>query len=184
LEELRAPDIYQWDVSFIGNVDNKRYPEHEKRVRFLAELENFLKEKRINFLFADSRDMSFNKQIDIIQRSKINLSCLTASDSSKYGKSWGLPERCYGVPACGGFLLMEDRIHVKDDFNAEEVVIYADIKDCMNKILYYLTRHEERRSIAEKAYLRVINEHTYEHRSLKLIAEIQELKNNVNPQKY
>ncbi len=31
-------------------------------------------------------------------------------------KSWGLPERCYGIPACGGFLLSDERGHAANDF--------------------------------------------------------------------
>lgn len=181
LEDLRRPDIYRWDVSFIGNMDSGRYPEHRHRIEFLKRLGRFLKQRKVKFLFVDSKDLSFDEQVRIIQESKINLSCLGAADSSRYGKSWGLPERCYGIPACGGFLLMEERIHVKNDSSiGDEVVTYSDIEDSKNKIFYYLDKHEERRKIAEKAYRKVIKEHTYMHRARKLISEIQNLKNNVN----
>ncbi|MEW6162061.1 MAG: glycosyltransferase [Nitrospirota bacterium] len=180
LEDLRRPNIYKWDVFFIGNMDKERYREHENRVEFLERIGRFLTKKGINFLFADGKDLSFDEQVEIIQRSKINLSCLSAADSV-YGKSWGLPERCYGIPACGGFLLMDDRVHIKDDFSiGDEVVTYSDIEDCKNKIFYYLDKHEERRRIAERAYQKVMKEHTYMHRARKLISEIQNLKNNVN----
>ena len=128
----------------------------------------------------DSKNLSFDEQVEIIQKSKINLSCLSAADSI-FGVSYGLTERCYGIPVCGGFLLMENRVHAKDDFNVgSEIITYSDIKDCLNKIHFYLTRHEDRRMIAEKAYHRVITEHTYMHRAIKLISEIQNLKNHVN----
>ncbi len=180
LEDLRKPDIYKWDVSFIGNMDKQKYNEHKNRVEFLEKLGNSLKKKSINFLFIDSKDLSFDKQVEIIQRSKINLSCLSAADSMN-GDSWGLPERCYGIPACGGFLLAENRVHIKDDFIiGEEVVTYSNIEDCKDKIFYYLDKHEERRRIAENAYHRVMKEHTYKHRAIKLISEVQNLKNNVN----
>lgn len=181
LEDLKKPDIYKWDVSFLGNMDSSRYPEHRHRIEFLERLGSFLKQRKIQFLFVDCKDLSFDEQVEIIQKSKINLSCLGAADSSRYGKSWGLPERCYGIPACGGFLLMESRIHVKNDFSiGDEVVVYSDIEDCKNKILYYVDKHEERRRIAERTYQRVMKQHTYMHRALKLISEIQNLKNNVN----
>jgi len=177
LENLRKQDSYKWDVSFIGNIDKGRYREHKNRVEFLERLGNFLKERGINFLFVDSKDLPFDKQVEIIQKSKINLSCLSAADSTGY--SWGLPERCYGIPACGGFLLMEDRIHLRDNFIFdEEVISYSDIRDCKDKILYYLNKHEKRREIAEKAYDKVMREHTYIHRAIKLISEIQRLKSD------
>ena len=79
---------------------------------------------------------------------------------------------------------MEERVHVKDDFSVgEDMVTYADWEDCIGKILYYRERHDERRRIAEKAHHRVMREHTYTHRALRLIAEIQELRNEVTCEK-
>lgn len=180
LVALRDTGRYKWDVSFIGNIDKERFKEHKGRVEFLDALGGFLRNKGLNFLFIDGKDASIDKQVDIIQKSRINLSCLTASDTMM-SKSWGLPERCYGIPACGGFLLMEDRVHAKGDFIVgEEVITYADIKDCLNKILHYLDKHDERRKIAEKAHQRVMREHTYKNRAEKLISEIRNLKDNVD----
>lgn len=176
LEDLRSPDFYKWDVSFIGNIDSHAYPEHRKRADFLSQLGSILKRLSISFLFTDSKGISYNEQVEIIQRSKINLSCITAADS-KYGFSWGLSERCYGIPACGGFLLMEDRVHVKDDFIVgKEVVTYSDMEDCKEKILFYLRHNHERRKIAENAYQRIMREHTYSHRAARLITEIKMIK--------
>lgn len=181
LEDFRRPDIYKWDVTFLGNIDTSRYPEHRQRTEFLEKLGSFLKQKKIKFLFTDCKDLSFDEQVEIIQKSRINLSCLGAADSSKYGKSWGLTERSYGIPYCGGFLLMEERIHAKDDFCiGDEVVTYYDVEDCKNRILYYLDKYEERRKIAETAYQRVMKQHTYMHRAIRIIAEIQRLKNTTN----
>ncbi len=176
LEDLRKKDVYKWDLSFIGNMDREKYNEHKNRVEFLEKLGNFLKRKGLKFLFIDSQDLSFDEQVEIIQRSKINLSCISAADCA--GEfSWGLPERCYGIPACGGFLLAENRVHTRDDFIiGEEVITYSNIEDCVDKILYYLDKHEECRRIAENAYHRVMKEHTYKHRAIKLISEIQNLK--------
>lgn len=183
LEDLKRPDFYKWDVSFIGNIDRQRYKEHTERVEFLDALGNYLKNRGINFLFIDSSGLSYDEQVAVIQKSRINLSCLSAADSTQ-NKSWGLPERCYGIPACGGFLLMENRVHIKDDFTIdEEVMTYSGIQDCKDRIFYYLDRHEERRKIAEKAYERVMKEHTYKHRAEKLISKIQNLKNDVNLKK-
>jgi len=176
LEDLNKKGIYKWDVSFIGNMDSRKFNEHKKRVEFLENLGNLLKKGRIKFLFVDGKDLSFDEQVKIIQRSKINLSCISAADCT--GEfSWGLPERWYGIPACGGFLLAEDRVHARDDFVIdEEVITYSNIEDCIRKIFYYLDRHEKRRRIAENAYQRVMKEHTYKHRAIKLILEIQNLK--------
>ena len=48
--------------------------------------------------------------------------------------SWGLPERCYGVPACGGFLLSDRRRHAAEDFADDERAEYDGLDDCVRKI--------------------------------------------------
>jgi spore maturation protein CgeB len=85
-----------------------------------------------------------------------------------------LPERCYGIPACGGFLLADERAHAKDDFICgEEIVMFRDLDDCLQKILFYRGSLAERRRIAENAYRRVLKDHTYVQRAEKLIAAIK-----------
>jgi spore maturation protein CgeB len=121
--------------------------------------------------------MGFAAQIDLIQRSRININVGCAADREGE-RSWGLTERCYGVPSCGGFLLTDEREHGSDDFiEGDEIVMFTDVNDCLQKILYYLDRHDERRRIAENAYNRVIREHTYIYRAEKLLAAVRELHN-------
>lgn len=177
LNELEGSSHYRWDVSFMGNMSGERYPEHRARVAFLARLGRFLKERGISYRFQDtfSNPITVEEQIGIIQESRINLSCLAAADSTGE-MSWGLTERSFGVPACGGFLLMEERGHVGDDFAHDEAATYAGFDDCTEKILYYLARHDLCREIAERGYRRVVRDHTYEWRALTLTAEIEKLK--------
>lgn len=172
IEEICDKSDYRYDVSFIGNLSSDRFPEHRRRVAFLKELEQFLKAEGLKYFFADSfcinLSLSHAEQIDIIQNSRINLSCIAATDSTGI-PSWGLTERCFGVPASGGFLLMEDRVHVKDCFDvATEVASYNGLDDCKAKILYFLANDEERRRILVQAHDRVMREHTYKQRALAL----------------
>ncbi|AJE03711.1 CgeB family protein [Geobacter pickeringii] len=172
--ELWDRGDYDWDVSFLGNMNGAAYPEHRRRAAFLAGLEEFLNRRGLRVLFADvsRRPYSCAEQLGIIQRSRINLSCIAAADSTGV-MSWGLTERAYGVPACGGFLLMEDRVHVMDDFARDEVATYRDPDDCREKISYYLDRPDERRRIAEKAHERVMGDHTYQQRAITLMTELE-----------
>lgn len=176
IEDLRDPSLHKWDVSFIGNLNSDRYKEHTRRQEFLRELEMRLSLDGLSCNFIDSAGMKTNEQVEIIQRSAINLSCLSAADSTGE-KSWGLPERCYGVPACGGFLIMDDRRHVKDDFVlGKEAVTYKDIDECLSKIRYFIKRHGKRREIAEMAHARVMRDHTYQERAKRLVETILEFK--------
>lgn len=176
LEGLRDLAFFEIDVSFLGNIDSQKHPEHRERVEFLYSLGNLLTEHKISYRFLDSRLLDFDAQVKIIQRSKININIGCAADTAAE-KSWGLPERCYGIPACGGFLLSDERVHAREDFvEGNEIVMFKDLKDCVEKIVYYLKAHGERRMIAEKAYWKVVAEHTYRHRAHKLVNTIKEFK--------
>ena len=84
--------------------------------------------------------------------------------------SWGLPERCYGVPARGGFVLADERQHAADDFDvSREWASYRDFEDCVARIRYFAAHFPETRAIAEAAHARVMREHTYEHRAQRLL---------------
>jgi len=175
LEQLLQKQDYRYDVSFLGNLDGRNYPEHRRRVEFLRQLEEFLKERKLRTLFLDSAEVPVEQQVSIIQESRINLSCMSAADATGE-PSWGLTERCYGVPACGGFLLMEHRDHIKDDFDlSREIATYTDLQDCKTKILHYLEHDEERRQIMANAHHRVMRQHTYRDRAKALVQEFEAL---------
>ena len=172
LEDLRRPDGYRYDVSFLGNLDGARYPEHRPRVEFLAHLEEQLRPQGIRCLFRDSGGMTAEEQVEIIQRSRINLNYGAACDHGQE-KSWGLAERCYGVPACGGFLLSDERRHAGQDFDlSTEWAAYRDLEDCVARIRHYLGHFEEARAIAEAAHRRVLRDHGYERRAARLLAAV------------
>lgn len=173
LETLRDDRSYDVGVSFLGNLDAVRFREHVERVRFLERLGKRLREETISYRFHHVDGVSPDLQRRIIQRSRINLSCGAASDVSGI-RSWGLPERCYGIPACGGFLLADERRHARDDFKVgDEIVTYQGLDDCIQKIRHYLRCADERRQIAENGYLRVLSEHTYQHRAQSLLDAVK-----------
>lgn len=178
LEAMRTRNFFLYDVSFIGNTNGQRYREHLKRQQFLDALKPRLEAKGLRVLIRHSEDVSTAEQVEIIQRSIINLNVGAACDHG--GKvSWGLAERCYGVPAVGGFLLSDERVHARDDFDLEhEWASFRDLDDCLKKIDYYLAHFEENRTIAEAAHHKVAAMHTYKHRAkqlLEIIASAQPL---------
>lgn len=176
LEAMRQPEFYRYDVSFVGNLDGQRYREHRERAEFFAELERRLAGTGIRCLFRDAQGLSPAEQIDIIQRSRINLNAHAAADHGGE-RSWGLPERCYGVSACGGFLLSDHRRHARDDFDVNnEWVEFRDLDDCVARIRHHLAHPLEARAIAEAAHHRVMRDHTYERRAESLLATIAQWK--------
>jgi spore maturation protein CgeB len=168
LAALRDPARYRWDVSFLGNLDAARYGEHARREAFLQTLSARLEEQGIRTLFRDSAGISVDEQIGIMRASRINLSAMAACDLDGEA-SWGLPERCYGVPACGGFLLSDRRRHAAEDFAEDEHAEYDDLEDCVRKIRYFLAHFDQARAIAERARGRVIRDHGYRNRAARLL---------------
>jgi spore maturation protein CgeB len=175
LADLRDPSRYRHDVSFFGNTDEDRYPEVAPRARFLAALAPRLERHGIR-LSVHRGALSLDEQIALIQSSRINLSIHSGADS-RYreharhkARGWGLPERCYGVPAAGGFLLSDSRFHAADDFLPEtEWASFTDVESCVAGIRHFLTHFDEARRIAEAAHRRVLAQHTYLHRAARLI---------------
>lgn len=170
LEAMRDPAFYELDVSFLGNLNGRRYKEHAVREQFFAELGRRLAPTGIRFRFSDSSGIPEPEQIHVIQRSRINLSYRSSCDHGGEG-SWGLPERCFGVPARGGFLLSDARRHAADDFDlAAQWASFEGMEDCIARIRYYLEHFAEARRIAEAAHACVMERHTYGHRARNLLA--------------
>ena len=178
LEEMRVPDFFRYDVSFVGNLDGSRYREHAERQRFFAALEERLRPLGLRILFRHSEGVPEAEQIEIIQRSIINLTYRSSCDHGGT-LSWGLPERCYGVPARGGFVLSDLRRHAADDFDLRhEWADYSDFEDCVAKIRFFLDHFQRTREIAEASHARVMAQHTYEHRAAKLMEVVASLRQN------
>ena len=168
IEAMRDAAWYRWDVSFIGNLDATRYPEHRARLAFFSALEARLVPLGLRVRFADAARISIDEQLDTIRRSRVNVSAIAACDAGA-APSWGLPERCYGVPACGGLLLSDRRRHAADDFAADERAEFDGLEDCVRQLRSLLDRPAHARGIAERAHARVMREHRYRDRAARLI---------------
>lgn len=169
LSAMRDPDWYQYDVSFVGNIDAHAHPEMKQRVATLNAIEVALKSQGIQCHFVHSANLGSAEQIEIIQRSRINLNVGAACDDGPE-PSWGLPERCYGIQACGGLLLSDYRPHAADDFKLEtEWLDFRNVAQCVEQIVWLLGNLQRARDIAEAAHQRVLAYHTYEHRTSQLL---------------
>ena len=168
LEAMRDPAWYRWDASFLGNLDAVRYPEHARRAAFFAALGERLGALGLRVLFRDAKGATEAEQLEIVQRTRVNLSAIAACDDGPE-PSWGLPERCYGVPACGGFLLADRRRHAADDFAGDERAEFDALEDCVAQVRAFLADLPRARGIAERAHARVQREHLYRHRAARLI---------------
>lgn len=165
LDQLRDPRNYLYDVSFFGAMNGARYKEMRPRQEFLAALGERLAARGIRFLFREAEGMSIDEQINLIQSTRINLNY---GASCEFGApvASGLPERCYGIPACGGFLLCDRRTHARHDFTpGENWAEYDGLEDCVAQIEYWLANFAQARALAERCHAHVLGRHTYANRA-------------------
>lgn len=169
LDDMRRPEWYDVDVAFVGNIDASAHPEMRARVAILEAIAGQLRPLGISTRFVDSRNMPVNEQIRIIQHSRINLNVGAACDDGP-APSWGLPERCYGIQACGGLLLSDWRPHADDDFErGVEWQDFRSVAECVERVQWLLADLQRARNIADAAHRRVMNQHTYFHRTRQLL---------------
>lgn len=172
MRKLRDPSTYLWDVTFFGGMNGSRYKEDKKRESFFSQLEKRLDALGITHCFRETDGMNTNEQIKFIQSSRINLNFDARCEYNAPVAS-GLPERCYGIPACGGFLLCDKRTHAQDDFTPDEDWAEFDgIDDCVTKIQHWLEHFEKARNLAERCHEHVMKNHTYANRAEKMIDAI------------
>lgn len=73
--------------------------------------------------------------------------------------------RHFEVPACGTLEMTQDADDMKDYYKlGEEIVVYKDEQDLVDKIRYYLAHDDEREAIARRGYERTIKDHSTERR--------------------
>ncbi|MBN8475319.1 glycosyltransferase [Sulfuritalea sp.] len=168
LAELRDPARYEHDVSFFGAMDGSRYKEMRGRQEFFTALGKRLAARSIRYLFREASGMSIEEQVGLIQKTRINLNFGASCD---YGAplATGLPERCYGIPACGGFLLCDKRRHARDDFTpGDNWAEFEGLDDCLARIEFWLANFAAARDLAERCHTHVMARHTYAHRAATL----------------
>jgi len=176
LADLRDPRRYRWDVSFFGRFDAARYPEMREREDFLGALRARLHREGVSLHLTDA-PLSHAEQRELVQATRVNLQVHAGADACYHRtarvreRSWGLPERCYGVPACGGFLLSDERAHAALDFEpGREWVAFRDLEACCARVRAALADFAATRDIADAQYRRVLRDHTYVHRARRLLA--------------
>jgi len=171
LESLRDPGGYRVDVAFYGSL-SPSYPRVGARVAFIAALKDRLRATGISMDIRDAcpgpQQMNVPQQIEQIQTSRINLSVGAVCDDRE--RSWGMPERCFGVPASGGFLLCDHRRHATDTFPAEAWSDFQDVEDCVQRIRHFLDHFDEARRRAEVLHAEVMAHHSYRHRAEAILA--------------
>lgn len=81
-----------------------------------------------------------------------------------------LNQRCYDVPAAGGFLLTDIQSSLFEQFEVgKELACFESIDDLRQKWDYYYRNPVERNTMIEAGRRRVLADHTYRHRIRKML---------------
>ena len=107
--------------------------------------------------------LSHHKMLEIVARSKVNLNFLWTSAEKERCTIKG---RTLELSACNAFQLSN---YTKEFVNygyvdAENIAIFRDKNELLEKINYYLDHEGECKSISNKAYEHVLRNHTWEKR--------------------
>lgn len=82
----------------------------------------------------------------------------------------GIPQRIIDIMGCGGFILTNYQADLCDAFvPGEDFVYYESVEDAADIVGYYLEHEEERKKIAENAYLKVKKEHDFRNKCRQIL---------------
>jgi spore maturation protein CgeB len=172
LESLRSAEAYRYQVSFVGTV-NPGFRMVRARIEFLAALRERLGRDGVELRVFDTSigsTLSVAEQVSIIQASRINLNVGAVCDQPV--RSWGIPERCFGIASCGGFLLCDARRHAADTFPADAWAEFASLEECVARIRFFLAHFDDARLRAERLHRAVLERHTYAVRARELLERV------------
>ncbi|HVR40617.1 MAG TPA: glycosyltransferase [Thermoanaerobaculia bacterium] len=148
----RAKDI---GVSFIGGAYG-----------FRPNVIEYLRRNRIDvevFGSAWGRPLDLNGQVDLFNRSRINLGMGGIDYSEELTNVKG---RDFEVPGTGGGMYLTSfNPDLAQHFDVgREIACYRNRSEMVELIRYYLARIEEAEAVAEAAYRRCVAEHRWRHR--------------------
>lgn len=176
LQALRDESVYQYDVSFFGSLANTKDANARARHRFMEELVQLLKATALDIRFkvidTAQKPLSLSEQLALIRTTKINLNFGAMCDLPN-NPTWGLPERVFGIPAAGGFVLTDDRQSIPQIFTSNMCDTFATPEECAHKIVTALADFSAIRTRAEQLHHEVLGAHTYSHRAQTFIELMQ-----------
>lgn len=106
----------------------------------------------------------YTKMPQIFVRSKINLNISLKAIPS------GIPLRVLDIMACGGFLISNFQAEMAEYFAiGDEIVVYENPADLVEKVQFYLSHDEERQRIAGNGKARIETDFSFESRMREIL---------------
>jgi spore maturation protein CgeB len=164
----------KYDVSFMGQVGDKVV--QKERFGFLERIVNIFDNTIIygpvlgpidsivkhHKLRPTLNDIEHSR---VVAQSRINIGLSGWPEIDGYFSA-----RNYRIMGSGGFLLCNHSKNIEEFFVPDkEIVLYEDIKDCIDKIKYYLSHEEERNEIAKNGKKRVVTSYLFKDSLTKML---------------
>lgn len=149
----------KYDVSFIGTPKKDRYDFISHLIKNDVNVTIFGAgwEKHPDLKENYAGKLSKERLIEVINQSKINLSF-----TKNYLGKVHFVGRVTEIAACKSFLLSEYFQGYYDLYRKNEIIMFKDKKDLLEKVKYYLKNEREREEIAARAYKRAVKEQSLE----------------------
>lgn len=192
--ELSCESIkYKYDVSFVGGINSYRK-------WFVSQLEKSDIKVHCFGNGWDNGRVSYEEMEEIFSTSKINLNISNSTNYDvryllsnlkaflvtlraviKGGKNSSQTKaRNFEIPVQGGFQLTDYVPSLEDYFDiGKEVACYNDIDEVKLLINYYLNNETERESIKFNGTKKARAKHTFKHRVIEFMLELENLKGKV-----
>ena len=169
---------YGCDLAFVG----MPYP---NRLQLFAELVDFDlglwgpawdKEPALKpFLRDEGKFVDQQEELRIYSAAKIVINLHSSGLQDSEEEPDFVNPRTFVLAACQTFQLIDERSLLSDLFEpGKEIVTFSDTADLRDKIRFYLDHPQERQAIAQRAYERVMKEHTYQHRMQQMLQVLQD----------
>ncbi|MFH0882770.1 MAG: glycosyltransferase [bacterium] len=118
--------------------------------------------------------VSTEDSVKIFNASRINLNLHSATHIDGVNPDGDfINPRTFELAACGAFQLVDQRLLLNRVFtHGKEIITFSNLRDCREKIDYYLNHPDEAKTVAEAARKVVLTQHTYVHRMREAIGMI------------
>lgn len=178
---LGAINPNQPEIVFLGsNYPSNHFPLTNLRYEMVARLQGEFG-NRFGF-YGGGWDGAENGNItDYNEEGKLYRSCKIAINLSHFAYKRYSSDRMFRILGSGAFCLTHHFPEIETDFKVgEELVVWDDLNDLVNKIHYYLANDRERARIALNGCFNARTKFTWHH----FAQNLQEIANKVTTEKY
>jgi hypothetical protein len=168
LDILGTQPVRDIDLSFVGSLS----PEHTERIKLLERLARQTSLKiwgtgierlpKSSPLHAIHQGEAWGREMyNVLRRSRVTL-----NHHINLAADWANNMRLYEATGVGAMLLTDHKRNLAEIFTpGEEVAVYADEKDCVDQIDFFLSNEQARSTIAAAGQKKTLSTHHYNART-------------------